>query len=129
MKRIVTLLFIITVVVLSSCKTQRTIIKAPLKEEGPDYLVKKLDENEFRFDWFSAKFSASYAFNKKETDFSGQVRIRKDSVIWVSISPAMGIEMVRVMITNDSVWYINRWDKTYFKGDFTVVNNFYFQEF
>ncbi len=123
MKKFFTLLIIIVVAV-SACKTNRTIIKAPLKEEGPEYLVKKLDENEFRFDWFSAKFSASYAFNKKVTDFSGQVRIRKDSVIWVSISPAMGIEMVRVMITNDSVWFINRWDKTYFKGDYSVVNDF-----
>lgn len=109
---------------LLSCKTQRTIIKAPIKEQGADYLINKLDENEFRFKWFSARFSASYAQDKKKTDFSGQIRIQKDSVIWISISPAMGIEMVRLMITNDSVMFLNRWEKTYFKGDYTVVNRF-----
>jgi hypothetical protein len=123
-KPIILMVLIILSLLAGSCQTKRTIIKAPLKEQGPEYLIQKLDENEFRFDWFSAKFSASYAVNKKQTDFSGQVRIRKDSVIWVSISPAMGIEMVRLVITTDSVKFINRWEKTYFAGDYMVVNDF-----
>jgi hypothetical protein len=111
-------------IVLLSCKTQRTIIKAPIKEHGTDYLINKLDSSELEFDWLSARFSASYAYNDKVTDFSGQVRIRKDSMIWVSISPAMGIEMVRLMITEDTIKLINRWDKKYFVGDFLLVNDF-----
>ena len=111
--------------ILESCKSTRTIIKGPLKEEGPDYLIGKLDENELNFDWLSLRYRASYAYDKKVTDFSGQIRIRKDSAIWVSISPAMGIEMVRLMITNDSVMFINRLDKTFFKGDYRLVNEFF----
>lgn len=123
-KSMILLALVILSLIVASCQTKRTIIKAPLKEHGPEYLIQKLDENEFRFDWFSAKFNASYSLDKKNTDFNGQVRIRKDSVIWVSISPAMGIEMVRLIITNDSVKFINRWEKTYFKGDYLVVNDF-----
>jgi hypothetical protein len=117
------LLFFVAIF-LVSCKTQRTVIKAPLKEEGPEYLIGKLDENELQFDWLSAKFSASYAMDKNVTDFSGQIRICKDSVIWVSITPAMGIEMIRLKITTDSVMFMNRFNKTYFLGDYTVVNDF-----
>ena len=114
----------ILVLGLTSCKTQRTIIKAPIKEYGSGYLTEKLDESELSFDWLSAKFSASYAYNNKVTDFSGQLRIRKDSMIWVSISPAMGIEMVRLVITTDSIKLINRWEKKYFIGDYEVVSRF-----
>lgn len=117
-------LLLLIVAVLAGCKTPRTVIKAPLKEEGPEYLFSKLKENELRFDWLSAKFNASYALDRKVTDFSGQLRIRKDSVIWVSITPAMGIEMIRLKITTDSVMFMNRLSKTYFLGDYSVVNDF-----
>jgi hypothetical protein len=118
------LLLLLVAVVMVSCKTPRTVIKAPLKEEGPDYLIGKLDESELQFNWMSAKFSASYALDRKVTEFSGQIRIRKDSVVWVSITPAMGIEMIRLKITTDSVMFMNRFSKTFFIGDYSVVNEF-----
>jgi hypothetical protein len=95
-----------------------------LKEEGSDYLFSRLKENELRFNWLTAKFSASYSYEKKMVDFKGQLRICKDSLIWVSITPAMGIEMIRLVISNDSIKFINRFNKTYFLGDFALVNQF-----
>jgi hypothetical protein len=99
-------------------------MKAPLKEEGPEYLYSKLKENELKFDWLSVKFDASYSEKKNSTDFKGQVRIRKDSLIWVSITPALGIEYLRMVITNDSVKYVNRFNKEYFVGDYALVSRF-----
>lgn len=109
---------------LSSCKSTRVAYKAPLKEEGPEYLYSKLKENEFHFDWFSAKIDANYQEKRSSSDFNGQIRIRKDSVIWVSISPALGIEMFRLMVTSDSVKYLNRLGKEYFVGDYALVSRF-----
>lgn len=109
---------------LASCKTRRHIYKEPIKEEGPDYLFQQLSGNELKFETFTAKFSIDYIHDKKKTEFKGQIRILKDSVIWVSFSPALGIEMARLMITNDSVKFMNRVDKTYFVGDYDFVNAF-----
>jgi len=109
---------------LSACKSTRPLIKAPLKEAGPDYLYSKLKESELKFEWLSLKFDASYTEKKKNTDFKGQIRVRKDSIIWITITPAMGIEMIRMVITNDSVQYVNRFEKNYFKGDYELVSNF-----
>jgi hypothetical protein len=108
----------------SSCKSTRQAIKAPLKEEGPEYLYSRLKENELHFNWLSAKFDASYTQKRNSTDFKGQVRIRKDSLIWISITPALGIELFRMVITNDSVKYVNRFNKEYFVGDYALVSNF-----
>lgn len=118
------MLIFASVLLLSSCKTPRTIIKAPLKEEGPEYLYSKLKENEFHYEWLALKFDAKYTENKGSTDFKGQIRARKDSVIWVSISPALGIELFRLIITNDSVKYVNRFNKEYFAGDYALVSRF-----
>ena len=122
--RLVILLFAGIVLSLSSCKTHRSVIKGPIKEKGADYLINRLKENELKFNTLSARFSATYVYNKKKTDFRGQIRIKNDSAIWISITPALGLEMVRLLITNDSVRFMNRMDKVYFEGDYAYVNNF-----
>src|ERR1035437_5563102 len=53
----------------ASCSTQRKIIKAPLKEEGPEYLFKKLKEHELQYTWLTAKFSAEYTNKGQTTSF------------------------------------------------------------
>jgi len=108
----------------TSCKSTRKIIKEPIKEEGASFLFSKLKENEFQFEWFSAKFSLDLVIDKKKNSFRGQVRMRKDSAIWVSFSPALGIEMARLLITNDSIKFINRLNKTFFTGDYQLASRF-----
>ncbi|MDZ7742940.1 MAG: DUF4292 domain-containing protein [Bacteroidota bacterium] len=108
----------------AGCKTSRSIIKKPIKEEGPEYLFDKLNDNELQFTWFSAKINIDLVIDKKKTSFKGQVRIKKDSLIWVSFSPALGIEVARLLISVDSVKYINRLNNTYFIGDYQFLNDF-----
>ncbi len=108
----------------SGCKSTRKTIKQPIKEYGADYLFEKLKENELKFDWLSGKFSLDLIINKKKNSFKGQIRIRRDSAIWVSFSPALGIEMARMLITQDSVFFLNRISKKYFTGDIEFVTDF-----
>ena len=116
--------FFLLLIILSSCSTQRKIIRAPLKEEGAEYLFNELKEHELQYTWLTAKFSAEYKNKGKSTSFNGQIRIRKDSVIWLSFSPALGIEVFRIMLTQDSVKYINRMNDTFFVGDYDYVNQY-----
>jgi hypothetical protein len=118
---VVSILFILLSI---SCKTTRKAIESPLKEYGADYLFIKLKENELKFDWFSAKFNLDLLIDKKKTSVTGQIRMKKDSAIWITLSPALGIEMARILITTDSVKFINRINKSYFIGDYIKVNSF-----
>ncbi|MDT8393873.1 MAG: DUF4292 domain-containing protein [Bacteroidales bacterium] len=115
---------IILLALLFGCSTRRQLMKEPLKEAKSIYLMEELAKNELQFDWFSAKFSIDYIYDKKLTEFKGQIRIRKDSIIWLSFSPALGIEMARIKITNDSVFYMNRISKSYLAGDYRFISNF-----
>ena len=109
---------------LSACSARRQIIKEPLKEAPVAYILDGLAQNEFRYDWFSAKFSIDYIYDKKLTQFKGQIRMRKDSVIWISFSPALGIEMARLLINTDSVFFMNRINKNYLAGDYRFISDF-----
>ena len=117
------LIFIIPFSLLQqSCSISRRAIKAPLKEEGADYLFGKLKQSEIHFSDLSAKFSAEYTVDKNKTALSGQLRIKHDSLIWISISPLLGIEMARMELTNDSAKYLNRIGSSYFLRDIAYIN-------
>ncbi|MFH0866574.1 MAG: DUF4292 domain-containing protein [Bacteroidota bacterium] len=109
-------------IVLTECNPQKKIIKEPIKDKKADYLFGQLKKNEFKFEWLSIKFSAAVKIHKSENSFNGNIRIRKDSIIWISVSPALGIEAARAVITPDSVKLLNRLETTYFADDFKYIN-------
>jgi hypothetical protein len=39
--------------------------------------------------------------------------MKQDSIIWLTLSPALGIEMGRLIVTNDSVKWMNRMESNY----------------
>lgn len=108
---------------LTSCGSQRHILVENLEEKGSPFLLEKMDSSELKYTALEYKFNAKYKKGKKKNDFKGQVRIQKDSLIWVSFSAALGIEVGRLKVTRDSVFFINRLDKEYFKGDFAFMSN------
>ncbi len=116
------LIVLIAGIGLTACTGSRKAVRAPIKEQGAEYLVKKLKENESKFHQFSAKFSATYTVDQKKTTVSGNLRIAYDSIIWIAITPALGIEAVRFMLTPDSIKYLNRLDNTFLAQDFSYMN-------
>lgn len=66
------------------------------------------------FEWLTANLDIQAEGNGINfDDLSGQMRMRKDSLVWLSINATMGIEVVRAKVSTDSVWVINRLEKTY----------------
>ncbi|MCX6269764.1 MAG: DUF4292 domain-containing protein [Bacteroidetes bacterium] len=116
------LLYTVSVLSFSSCSTARKVMKQPIREEGVDYIFNLLKKNELKFDWLSAKFNASFEVNNKKSHISGQIRIKKDSLIWVSLTPILGLEAARILINLDSVFFMNRIDNTFLTSDFTYIN-------
>jgi len=108
----------------SSCKTtKKYAVKRTLKTQGFEYLKQKMDSARLDFDYMSAKLSLTYDNGKSRTNLKAQMRIKEDSIIWISFSPAMGIEVARIALTCDSVKFINRMNKTYFAGKYKVLDS------
>mgnify|MGYP000888370455 FL=1 len=120
--KLVYLLIIINIFLSVSCNPTRKIIREPLKEQGNEFLLQNLKENELHYDYLSARFNATFKQDKHNTQITGQIRIKRDSAIWISVSPLMGIEMARFLITNDSIRYLNRMENTYMLNSFDYIN-------
>ena len=116
-------LSLVLALLLFSCKGKEKASRKPLDGKNVDYLLNQLTNNEFQFNTLSVKAGFNVSSEGKSTGFKATLRIRKDSAIWMSITPALGIELARVLITQDSVKVINRLQKEYFIGDYEYINN------
>ena len=65
------------------------------------------------YQWMTAKMSGELKVESGEFSFTGNLRMRRDSTIWMSISAFMGMESIRTLITQDSVVLVNRMNQTY----------------
>lgn len=121
------LLFVSLILVFgfSSCKNQKKITlnnrNCILDFKNARTLTTNLKTNELKFDWLKAKLSADAFIDSSSNSFSIALRIKRDSIIWMSLSK-LGIEGARIIITKDSVKFVNTMDKRYFKGDFTYIS-------
>jgi len=65
------------------------------------------------FNYLVLKSKISFKSQGNSTNLTANIRIKKDSLIWLSITPGMGIEVVRAIVTPDSVKVINRLENKY----------------
>ena len=110
--------------IVSACRKPKEVARElPVKNRTAGYLLKRYAENKYDFDWLGMKVDASFGTEENSDNFKATIRMRKDSVIWVSIVPALGIEMIRVMITPDSLKYLSKIpeNKFYYYGGFDDI--------
>lgn len=121
------LMVITAILFFYSCKVQeKENVKVKIKPRSSKFLVNKLLQHEFKFEYLSAKATVELTDTAgKETSFKTHIRVKQDSAIWMSITPLLGIEMARVMITKDSVKLMNRTKNEYFIGDFEYINKLF----
>ncbi|GGB24524.1 DUF4292 domain-containing protein [Puia dinghuensis] len=72
-----------------------------------------LNSNHIDFATFSGHMHVHYqGSDGKDYEFNAVIRIRKDSMIWMSINATLGIEAFRLLITRDSVKILDKLKKT-----------------
>ena len=66
------------------------------------------------FEWLTANMDIQAEGNGMSfDDLSGQLRMRKDSLVWFCVTATIGVDVLRAKNSNDSVWMLNRMEKTY----------------
>lgn len=99
MKNLTKIAFLALLLAATSCASRKkTVMPTPAKS----------------YEWLTSKIDINVEGNGLSfDDLSGQLRMRRDSLVWLSITAAMGVEVARVKVSTDSVWVINRLEKTY----------------
>src|SRR5688572_13708959 len=74
-----------------------------------DRTLDRLDSNRIDFTTFTAKINVDYRdADDKNYDVNANLRMYKDSAIWVSVNAILGIEALRLYITKDSVKILDK---------------------
>lgn len=95
--------------------------KTDIRNRSAKQLTEKLKENEFEFDFLSGKFGVDVITDDDQKSFKVNFRVKKDSMIWMSISK-VGIQGARVLITTDTVKVVNYLHKTFFIGGLDYIS-------
>jgi len=111
----------------ASCHPTKKIVETPhpVKVKGNNVieLFDSVLEHQFNFEWLAAKAQVEYTDRENNPEsFDVNIRMRKDSAIWISVTPLLGIEAVRVLITPDSMKIMNRLRKTYMARDLNFLD-------
>lgn len=74
-------------------------------------------------DYQTVKFGFSIDLEdfKSLPQIKGNIRIKKDSIVWIGVS-AMSIDVFRAIITQDSVKFYSKLQKTYYAGNLADIS-------
>lgn len=111
----------------TSCKSKKNLAEHPVAKCRLDYksaktLAALLEKNKVSYNTLNGKVKASIVIDNKGTDFTVALRMQKDSIIWASISPALGIEVIRFVATKDTLKFIDRLHSNYFVGGYDTLS-------
>ncbi len=102
---------------LLSCRTTGPMVKSGLEQLSAKEILERSGQNR-NFGEISSKVNINYEIGADKQGFSAKVRMKQDSIIWVSVAPLLGIEIVRAVITADSLKLVDRFNKRYYLGRF-----------
>lgn len=107
------LVFILISLVLASCS------------RGLIGFKKNLEIDDFDFQYLTAKARIRFDDGKKDLAGNANIRVQKDSAIWVSISPGLGVEVARILISQDTVYFMDRINRSYLNLAFDQLSSEY----
>jgi hypothetical protein len=98
----------------------KNIFRNKSKEVTQDVLIDSLTQNSFIFNTIYFKFDVKITSNGKDFNFSGNLKMKNDSAILVSVSP-FGFEVGRGLFTKDSIIILNKIQNQFFKDDYEYL--------
>lgn len=124
MKYVTLFLLLLTAFTMPACKSLRRAQGVSLKPKSDKVLMKHLLDNQVNADWFGGKAKLTYADEYGRESFSANIRIRKDSIIWMNFKK-FSLEGARVLIRPDSIFVIDRLNSQYAAKSFEAAQREY----
>jgi len=111
-----------------ACKSKKVLLENNNKISTvlvPNYFkeLDSLNDNSLKFNTLLIKFSATMISGKNELSTTGTVKILNDSIILISVTPVLGIELMKIRITETELIVLNRVNKTYYLEGMDNLHN------
>lgn len=112
-------------VVLYACHTSRRVLTdKPLRFITTNKIIDSVQAHRIDFTYLSSKLNVDAEFPGDSKSFKVTMRIRRDSVIWLSIT-ALNIVVAQANITKDSVKVLDKFHKKYYPRGFNYLNDLF----
>jgi hypothetical protein len=128
---------IILVIILFAlgCRTQKKLINKPVdinKNHGlinnsSEKYVDSVVSRYIRYNAVKIKFEIEYQNNNENNDLTlnGLIRLRKDSLILITLGPGLGIDVAKIQFSKDSVKFVNNLNRSYFTENYEFFKRVY----
>jgi hypothetical protein len=107
----------LSLVAITACKKLPTV--TPGEDVSAELDISAVDID---FEYMTASSKIRFSNGQKDLSANASIRIKKDSIIWISVSPGFGVEAARGQATQDSLIIINRLDREYMAYDFKKLS-------
>lgn len=115
MRNSVFILWVIGAALFISCSKKITPVSSPIAPNTT------LNIQQVDFEYFSGKARVNFKDNKKEQEVKANIRIRKDSVIWMTFS-VIGVQGGKALINKDSITIVSNLEKEYYVFDYAELS-------
>ena len=120
------LLILLLIICCFSCGINRkTISSLNSNTINLDKLIKNINSNTVSPDWTSIKGKIHFRSQNQKINLNTNIKIKKDSIIWMSVSLPIVGELFRGVITKDSIYYLDRKNSKYFENNHKYLNRFF----
>ncbi len=105
---------------LGGCKPIREVVRfdRELPARGPERIIEELEARRITdVRYYSAKASVELTDSTGSRSFKAHLRCVLDSATWISVVPALGIEVARAVLTPDSLKVLDKLGDHYWLGD------------
>ena len=114
--------FILFIIFITACKSPAVFpSKNPIKYLPVKDLTKAISKNRVDFKKFRSRVKTTYDDGKRSQQVIVNIRMEKDKAIWISAN--MLVPIAKILITPIKVSFFEKFQKTFFEGDFTFINN------
>lgn len=111
-------LFALIIALTSGCKSRLIGEKKKTgTEKASSETAEKAEAAAFRYEYLSLKAKAVYKEGATEQSFTMNIRMKADSVVWISVS-GLGFEVARALFLKDSLFLVDRFNKNYYAYSF-----------
>jgi hypothetical protein len=123
MKNNLIIISIFALLLLPACKTKQGTIP-PSKSKIPvGQLIDKVIQAQPRFETANiSKMSMAFDMHERKVNVSATCKVRKDSAIYLSVQPFMGIELFKAELTTDSVHIFDKMNNRYYAVNYAFFS-------
>ena len=117
---------ILSALLLTGCTNMRRLERGkPIRSEGSGGIIRKHLATQANPDWAAMRLQIEADVDGERSGFKVNARMRRDSALWLSITPALGVEAARLLLTPDSVLFYSKvpGNRFAYRGDFAAIDS------